>query len=161
LSSNTIRGYPVILSEDQKNALLKITCNLKQSLILAKKVKKSIKLINNDDTLYDLDYFGVLDKNEEYRKLIILPLVYDSYSESEGEEEVESEKMVIFPNNYFRGILEYLTLISNFYIMILNPLSFTYIISHYSILILVVVLIIDMLYILDLVSSFFTGYYDL
>ena len=99
---------------------------------------------------------------EKFRKVIKLKKVYDSFSDSEGEEELDDEMLIIHPNSPFRKYFELLILIVTCYSLIYTPLILINIsLTNNSLINLIVEIVVDFVYMLDIILSFITGYLDM
>jgi hypothetical protein len=139
---------------ERKNKFSRLTSQLKKAL-----------LNKNSDFKEDIDKYNdeIMNSSnfsDRCRRLQRVPNVYDSYSESEGIEEVISDRYIIYPKGYFHRILEFLILWSTIYALVFTPINIAGVGVNDYILFSMYEITIDLLYIIDFISSFFTAYYD-
>ena len=132
------------------------------------KHKKRVKSMNNI-TKFKLTLFEKSDKSlgikNNFRQLLKKNILFDSLDEDEFEEEKKNDYMEISisPNNIFIFVFDFLLFISTFYLLVFTPyfLSKTNCFCNFeNNKVVVINVIIEILFILDVIISFFRGYYD-
>jgi hypothetical protein len=97
-------------------------------------------------------------KREKSRKLSRQKLVYDSFSDEEVDEDADPY-LNIHPNSRFRQVIEIITLVGTAYSLTICPIHLAYHI-YGSLFFLIIDLIFDINHMIDLLTSFITGYHD-
>ena len=132
---------------------------IKNSLISNNKIFSSDKDINKDN-------FNNSNKKLieiRYRKLFIKKLVYDSLDDSEIESE-EIETFFIYPFSIYNIILDFLVALCAIFDLIYTPLNLSYLNNYCKEIKFsfdnIFNFIIEILYIIDLIKSFFVAYFN-
>ena len=122
-----------------------------------------IKTSNKSITNYNNEIVKVQINEQNYRKLVKTKILYDSFEDNESDNENEKEGSYLSPNSTFINIFDLLIIISTLIIVIYNP----YYISVMKcfcfpipFLIKYIYLLIDFLFILDLLFGFWRAYYN-
>ena len=157
--SETIKNLPkkdikeknINTSKNSNNAENKENTSIKNETYLLNEIKEKSR--------GNLIFF-----QPKYRKLFISKKVYDSLDDEEIEEEKEINNFYLSPNSFYIYFIDSLTLISSFIELFYLPFLLAYnnnlpINSFISIDSLLFYLI-DLIYIIDLISGFFRAYYN-
>ena len=129
----------------EKNILLKETIPLKEQIEIQKAIEE--------------DRF-----QKKYRKLFLNKNLYDSLDDEEVIDQEDIYHFHIFPNSFVAYILDTLILIASFIELYYLPVYISLFISpykiYYNIISSTIFYIIDVIYIIDLITSFFRAFYN-
>jgi hypothetical protein len=102
------------------------------------------------------------DRKEKSRIVFKMRRVYDSLSDVEGEmQDVDKVIFLIYPNSPFLIYLELFIFLGSMYSLMYTPIYLIYFDKYKDITSMCINIVIDFVFILDMITGFFTRYYDI
>ena len=156
-------------NENQKKILEKLNTSSSEQKLNESYVEDSniLRKINQENTKenkeYNLSVKSLLNKEKKYRNLRITKLIYDSFDDDECiEDEILKVNIIyISPNNKYILIFDYMIILLALYSLMFIPINIStsicinkYIVQN------IINYFMDLMYIFDLILSFFRPYYN-
>ena len=156
-------------NENQQKILEKLNTSSSQQKLNDSYFENSniLRKINQDKAMenkeYNMSGKSIINKEKKYRNLRIKKLIYDSFDDDECiEEEILKVNIIyISPNNKYILIFDYLIIFLTLYSLIFIPINIsTSICINDFIFQNIINYFMDLMYLIDLILSFFRPYYN-
>ena len=138
----------------------KLNESIVEDLNILRKINQETTRENKD---YNMSVKSLLNKEKKYRNLRIKKLIYDSFDDDECiEDEILKVNIIyISPNNKYILIFDYIIIFLTLYSLIFLPINISTSICFNSFVLRNIInYFMDLVYIIDLILSFFRPYYN-